>query len=108
MKKSFRLMTVSVLAMIALASGGCAVDAGPGYAVGTGYAGYGAYDGPYYGGYGPYYGDTVVIGSGYSHRSYYGGHHLYGGGYHGGAGRFGGSGVRTGGGGARGFGGGGG
>ena len=97
-------MMISALAVIALASGGCAVDAGPGYAVGTGYTGYGAYDGPYYGGYGPYYGDTVIIGggSGYRHRSYYGGHHLYGGGYgssyRGGSGRFG-SGVRGGGGG---------
>ena len=45
-------MVLGALAVIALASGGCAVGPGPGYGPGIGYAGYGAYDGPYYGGYG--------------------------------------------------------
>ena len=105
-------MILSGLAAIALASGGCAVDAYPAYGPGVGYAGYGAYDGPYYGGYGPYYGDSILIGGGYNHRYYSGGHHFYGGGYHGGAGRFGGGAAHFGGGhaggGAAHFGGGGG
>ena len=88
MKNSVRLTIFSALAAASLFLGGCAVDGGPGYATGAGYAGYGPYVGDYYGGYGPYYGDTILIGGGY-HHGYYCGRHFYGGGY-GHGGRFGG------------------
>jgi hypothetical protein len=66
-----------VAALVLLLFNGCADT---GYRGGGGGVYYGgvAYSGPYYGGYGPYYGDEIVIGTGYRHRGYYGGHHSYG------------------------------
>ena len=55
MKRTIQLAALCGALALTLLLGGCADPGpgpGPGYPVGVGYAGYGPYNGPYYGGYG--------------------------------------------------------